>query len=140
MFSRLFNLGFKSSTLKNGSRILGYSATSTSNILDPGSPALAPIGSGVGFDQENIFQEEEDNTNDDSGAGNTPHLKYAVIAAILALGSKMDEYGHCLFSFGVGGSEPNNQFSEPKQKRTNPINGYFRRSTRPTIRSRTGRP
>ena len=102
MFNRFFGLGFKSNTIKKGSRMLSYSAQGSSTILDPNSPSLLVQGSKVDFDQEEYErEEEEDERNYNSKQNSSPHLRYAIVAAILALGSKMDEYGHCLFNFGV---------------------------------------
>lgn len=102
MFNRFINFGFKSNTIKNSSRILTYSAHGSSAIIDPNSPSLLSNGKRMEFGSEDVYkEEEEDDTQYNSGQNNTPYVKYAIIAAILALGSKMDEYGHCLFNFGV---------------------------------------
>lgn len=55
MFSRFMSLGFRSNTLKNGSRILGYSAQSGSAILDPSSSGLLSKHSGVEFADEDFY-------------------------------------------------------------------------------------
>lgn len=101
MFNRFFNLGFKSNTIKKSSRILSYSTHGNTSILDPNSPTLLARGSRNEFDQEKIYEEEDDDSEYQTKNNDSPHLRYAIVAAILALGSKMDEYGHCLFNFGV---------------------------------------
>jgi hypothetical protein len=55
-------------------------------------------GSNNQYLSETINFEDEDNHN--NGNNNVPYLKYALIAGIIAVGSKIDEFGQCLFNLG----------------------------------------
>lgn len=97
MLNKFFNIGLKTTrraSIKAGTRLFSAYRPSTKINSSPSS------GSGAFLSESVRFEDENHENNEDVYGNSVPYLKYAILAGLLAVGSKVDEFGYCLFNFG----------------------------------------